>query len=146
MKKRERKGGGKKGGTQGAEVVVGGNRDGAVFYPTILKNVNEDMKVMCEKVFAPVISIVPYINVDEVFARFNDSNFGLQAGIFTSELHLAMRATHELDFGGVNINDVSTFRADILSYGGVKNSGVGKEESKSTIEKITNEKVITFHI
>lgn len=131
---------------QGAEVVTGGKRDGATFYPTILKNVSEEMKVMCEEVFAPVISIVPYNDVDDVFKKVNNSNFGLQAGVFTSDLHLAMRAAQELEFGGVNINDVSTFRADILPYGGVKNSGVGKEGPKSTIEEMTDEKVITLHI
>ena len=130
----------------GAEIVTGGKRDGALFYPTILTKVTEDMKVMCEEVFAPVISIVPYSNVDEVFEKVNDSNFGLQAGIFTSNLHLAMRAAQELEFGGVNINDVSTFRADILPYGGVKNSGVGKEGPKSTIAEMTDEKVITLHL
>lgn len=131
---------------QGAKIVTGGKRDGAIFYPTILKNVTEDMKVMCEEVFAPVISIVSYSDVDDVIKKVNDSNFGLQAGVFTSDLHLAMRAAQELQFGGVNINDVSTFRADILPYGGVKNSGVGKEGPKSTIEEMTDEKVITIHI
>lgn len=115
---------------QGAEVVVCGNPDGAVFNPTILKNVTEKMKVMCEEVFAPVISIIPYSDVDEVFAKVNDSDFGLHARIFTSDLYLAMRAAHELVFGGVNINDVSTFRADILPYGGVQNSGVKRRTKK----------------
>lgn len=132
--------------SQGAEVVLGGNRNGALFYPTILKNVTEDMKVMCEEVFAPVISIVPYNDVDKVFGKVNDSDFGLQAGVFTSDLHLAMRAAKELEFGGVNINDVSTFRADALPYGGVKNSGVGKEGPKSTIEEMTDERLVILHI
>ena len=130
----------------GAIIVTGGTREDALFKPTILTNVKEDMKVMCEEVFAPIISIVTYEDLDELFARVNASKFGLQAGIFTSNLHLAMRAAQELEFGGVNINDVSTFRADILPYGGVKDSGVGKEGPRYAVEEMTEEKVITMHL
>ncbi|MGI2327930.1 aldehyde dehydrogenase family protein [Planococcus sp. YIM B11945] len=130
----------------GAEVVTGGTREGSLFKPTVLTAVTEEMKVMCEELFAPVINIVPFENIEEVLATVNNSRFGLQVGLFTSDLHLAMRAAHELEFGGVNINDVSTFRADILPYGGVKDSGVGKEGPRSAIEEMTEEKVITIHI
>lgn len=130
----------------GARVVTGGTRDGSVFRPTILTDVKEDMKVMCEEVFAPVISIVPYDDIDQVFEAVNASRFGLQVGFFTSNLHLAMRAAQELEFGGVNINDVSSFRADILPYGGVKDSGIGKEGPRSAVEEMTDEKIITMHI
>ncbi|WP_340002488.1 aldehyde dehydrogenase family protein [Oceanobacillus sp. FSL K6-0127] len=130
----------------GAIIVTGGTREDALFKPTILTNVKEDMKVMCEEVFAPIISIVTYEDLDELFASVNASKFGLQAGIFTSNLHLAMRAAQELEFGGVNINDVSTFRADILPYGGVKDSGVGKEGPRYAVEEMTEEKVITMHL
>ena len=130
----------------GAHVVTGGTREGAIFRPTILTDVNEDMKVMCEEVFAPVVSIVPYDDIDKVFEAVNASRFGLQVGFFTSNLHLAMRAAQELEFGGVNINDVSSFRADILPYGGVKDSGIGKEGPRSAVEEMTDEKVITMHI
>ncbi|MBB6448686.1 acyl-CoA reductase-like NAD-dependent aldehyde dehydrogenase [Geomicrobium halophilum] len=131
---------------EGAHIATGGQREGALFYPTILTNVTENMKVMCEEVFAPVISIVPYDEIDEVFKRVNDSRFGLQAGLFTSNFHIAMKAAQKLEFGGVNINDVSTFRADILPYGGIKDSGIGKEGPRSAIEEMTNEKVITMHL
>ena len=130
----------------GAIIVTGGTREDALFKPTILTNVKEDMKVMCEEVFAPIISIGTYEDLDELFASVNASKFGLQAGIFTSNLHLAMRAAQELEFGGVNINDVSTFRADILPYGGVKDSGVGKEGPRYAVEEMTEEKVITMHL
>ena len=119
----------------GATIITGGTREDALFKPTILTNVKEDMKVMCEEVFAPIISIVPYEDLDELFANVNDSKFGLQAGIFTSNLHLAMRAAQELEFGGVNINDVSTFRADILPYGGVKDSGVVKRAHVTRLKR-----------
>ena len=130
----------------GAIIVTGGTREDALFKPTILTNVKEDMKVMCEEVFAPIISIGTYEDLDELFASVNASKFGLQAGIFTSNLHLAMRAAQELEFGGVNINDVSTFRADILPYGGVKDSGVGKEGPRYAVEEMTEKKVITMHL
>ncbi|QQK78882.1 aldehyde dehydrogenase family protein [Salicibibacter cibi] len=126
--------------------MTGGKREGALFYPTILTNVTENMKVMCEEVFAPVISIVPFDDIDDVFTKVNDSKYGLQAGVFTSNLHIAMRAVQALEFGGVNINDVSTFRADTLPYGGVKDSGIGKEGPHNAIKEMTNEKVITMHI
>lgn len=130
----------------GAKIVAGGKRDGALFYPTVLTDVTEDMKVMCEEVFAPIVSIIPYDDIDDVFKKANNSRFGLQAGIFTSDLQLAMRAAHELEFGGININDVSTFRADILPYGGVKDSGIGREGPRSTIEEMTDEKLVTIYL
>lgn len=131
---------------EGAKIISGGKRKGAFLSPTILTNVTEEMKVMCEEVFAPVISIVSYKDIDEVFQKINDSKYGLQVGFFTSNIHLAMKAAQELEFGGININDVSTFRADTLPYGGVKDSGVGKEGPRSTIEEMTDEKVITMYI
>lgn len=132
--------------SQGAEIVTGGTRKGPLLNPTILKNTSEEMKVMCEEVFAPVISIVSYSDIDDVFEKVNDSDYGLQVGIFTSDFHLAMRAAKELEFGGVNINDVSTFRADILPYGGIKDSGIGKEGPKSAIKEMTDERIITLHV
>lgn len=131
---------------QGAKVMTGGTREGALFQPTVLTDVTEEMKVMCEEVFAPVVNVIPYEDIDEAFNAANTSKFGLQAGFFTSNLQLAMRATQELEFGGVNINDVSTFRVDILPYGGVKDSGVGKEGPRSTIEEMTDERLVTIHI
>ncbi|NEU30123.1 aldehyde dehydrogenase family protein [bacterium LRH843] len=130
----------------GARVIAGGTREGALFQPTVLTDVTEEMKVMCEEVFAPVVSIIPYDDIAEVFAAANNSKYGLQAGFFTSNLQLAMKAAHELEFGGVNINDVSTFRVDILPYGGVKDSGLGKEGPRSAVEEMTDEKLITIHI
>ncbi|MCM3760531.1 aldehyde dehydrogenase family protein [Alkalihalobacillus oceani] len=130
----------------GARIITGGKRDGALFQPTVLTDVKEEMKVMCEEVFAPIVSIIPYDDIYKTFAAANDSKFGLQAGFFTSNLELAMKAAQELEFGGVNINDVSTFRVDILPYGGVKDSGVGKEGPRSAVEEMTDEKLITIQL
>ncbi|ALS24627.1 MULTISPECIES: aldehyde dehydrogenase family protein [Paenibacillus] len=131
---------------QGAKIAFGGTREGAVLQPTILTNTTPDMKVMCQEVFAPVISIVPYEDIDDAFRQVNDSRFGLQAGFFTNDLQLAMRAAHELEFGGVIINDVSTYRADVMPYGGVKDSGTGKEGPHHAVQEMTDEKIVVIHM
>lgn len=128
----------------GAKVVFGGKREGAILYPTVLTEVTKDMKVVCEEIFAPVISVIRYKDIDEAFEAANDSKLGLQAGLFTSNINLAMRAAQELEFGGVIINNVSTYRADIMPYGGVKNSGIGKEGPKYAVEDMTEEKIIVI--
>ncbi len=130
--------------SQGASVVTGGKRDGSLYYPTILADVTPDMKVMCEEVFAPVMNIVKYSDIDEAFREANASDFGLQVGVFTADLDLAMKATKKLEFGGVIINNVSTFRADIMPYGGVKDSGLGKEGPKYAIEELTDERLVVI--
>ena len=130
----------------GAKVIVGGRRDGAVLEPTILVNVKEDMKVVCEEVFAPVINIIPFDGIEEAFRLANNSNMGLQVGIFTSDIHLAMKAAQELQFGGVIINDVSTFRADVMPYGGVKDSGIGKEGPHYAVKEMTDEKLVVINL
>ena len=131
---------------QGATVVFGGNRDGSILEPTIVTNVRPSMKLVCEEVFAPVISILAYSDIEDAFAQANDSEYGLQAGVFTSDLSLAVKAAHILDFGGVIINNVSTYRADIMPYGGIKNSGIGKEGPKYAIEEMTDEKIIVIDL
>jgi len=132
--------------SNGASLLCGGIRNGAFFEPTILTDVQPDMKVMCQEIFGPVINVVPYDDIDQVFAQANDSNFGLQVGLFTSNLPLAMRAVHELEFGGVMINDVSTFRTDVMPYGGLKDSGLGKEGPRYAIEEMTDEKVVVINM
>nr|WP_246079632.1 aldehyde dehydrogenase family protein [Paenibacillus piri] len=130
----------------GAAVACGGSRNGAVLQPTIITGATSDMKVMCQEVFAPIVCIVPYEDFDEALRAANDSDYGLQAGLFTSSLQLALRAARELEFGGVIINDVSTFRADIMPYGGVKDSGYGKEGPKYAVEEMTSEKLVVIDI
>lgn len=130
----------------GAKVAVGGKRSGAVLEPTILVDVNDEMKVVCQEVFAPVISILPYDDIEEAFSRANASNLGLQVGLFTSNLHLAMRAAQTLEFGGVIINDVSTYRADVMPYGGIKDSGIGKEGPHYSIREMTDERLVVLNL
>ncbi len=130
----------------GAKIVTGGRRDEAILEPTILIDVKEDMKVVCEEIFAPVISIIPFDTIEKAFNLANNSNMGLQVGIFTSDISLAMRATQKLQFGGVIINDVSTFRADVMPYGGVKDSGIGKEGPHFAVKEMTDEKLVVINL
>jgi acyl-CoA reductase-like NAD-dependent aldehyde dehydrogenase len=129
---------------EGAKLLCGGRRDGSFYYPTIIADVKPEMKVMCQEVFGPVINIVPYNDFDRVIRQANASEFGLQVGVFTRDLQLALKAIHELEAGGVNINDMSSFRSDLMPYGGVKNSGIGKEGPRYAIEEMTDERIVNF--
>ena len=132
---------------QGAKLVTGGEKIGTrLFKPTILSDVKKEMKVVCMETFAPIAVVVPYQDVDEAISNVNDSEFGLQAGIFTSNLNLAMKAAKEIETGGVIINDTSLYRADAMPYGGVKKSGTGKEGPKYVIEEMTEEKIVVFNL
>jgi acyl-CoA reductase-like NAD-dependent aldehyde dehydrogenase len=131
---------------QGALIELGGIRNGAFYYPTILTNVKEDMKVCRQEVFGPVVSIVPYQTEDEVIAKVNDSDYGLQAGLFTNDLKFAMKAAREIEVGGLIVNDASAYRVDHMPYGGVKNSGTGKEGPKYAIEEMTEERIVVFNL
>ncbi|MDH2425250.1 aldehyde dehydrogenase family protein [Sphaerisporangium sp. TRM90804] len=128
----------------GARVLTGGDRDGATFAPTVLADVPGDAKVVREEVFGPVLVLRPVASVDEAFAAVNDSRYGLQAGVFTSDLSVAFRAHKELEVGGVVIGDVPSYRADQMPYGGVKESGVGREGLRAAMEDYTYEKVMVL--
>jgi acyl-CoA reductase-like NAD-dependent aldehyde dehydrogenase len=128
----------------GARVLAGGTGDGRMFRPTVLDNVDSRMKVMCEEVFGPVVSLVPFTTFDEALAAVNDSEFGLQAGVFTQNLSHAMQAARVLDVGGVIINDSPSFRVDQMPYGGNKNSGVGREGPRFAVEDMTTLKMIVI--
>ncbi|KAA5832531.1 aldehyde dehydrogenase family protein [Saccharopolyspora hirsuta] len=125
----------------GAEVLTGGTREGATFAPTVLTGVPEDAKVSCEEVFGPLLVLAPVDSVDEAFEKVNASRYGLQAGVFTRDLQLAFRAAAELEVGGVIIGDVPSFRADQMPYGGVKESGVGREGVHAAMLDLTQEHV-----
>lgn len=128
----------------GARVLAGGTRDGATVAPTVLTDVPADAKVAREEVFGPVMIVQPVGSVDEAFAAVNDSAYGLQAGVFTRSLDVAFRANRELEVGGVIIGDVPSYRADQMPYGGVKDSGVGREGLRSAMEDFTYEKVMVL--
>ncbi|GAB4244315.1 MAG: aldehyde dehydrogenase family protein [Thermoleophilia bacterium] len=130
----------------GARVLVGGTRRGAVLQPTVLVGVRPDMKVVCREIFAPVVSLVPFDELEEAFAMVNDSAYGLQAGIFTESLDTAFAAVRRLQVGGVMVNDTSNYRVDHMPYGGVKGSGLGREGPGFAIEEMTELKTVVFNL
>ena len=130
----------------GAVIRTGGTRNGTFLEPTILENVDFEMKVVCEEVFAPIIAVLPFETEEEVISYANDSRYGLQAGVFTNNINLAMRMAEALETGGVWINEVSVKRYDHIPYGGVKESGIGKEGIHYAIEEMTDIKFIGMKI
>ena len=129
----------------GARIVVGGDVDTAgVLRPTVLADVDADARVCREEVFGPVVVVDVHDEVDEAFARANDTRYGLHAAIFTNDLAVARRATEVLDFGGVIVNDTPTWRADQMPYGGVRDSGNTREGPAYTVEEMTELRTIVF--
>jgi len=128
----------------GATLLAGGVRDGASYAPTVLTDVPQDAKVVCEEVFGPVLVLQRVDGVDAAFAIVNDSRFGLQTGVFTHDLQVAFRAHRDLEVGGVIVGDVPAYRADQMPYGGVKASGVGREGLRSAMEDYTYERVLVL--
>jgi acyl-CoA reductase-like NAD-dependent aldehyde dehydrogenase len=127
----------------GARVLTG-TRDGASYAPTVLDDVPADAKVCAEEVFGPVVILAPVDSDDEAFAAVNASRFGLQAGVFTHDLQTAFRAHRALDVGGVIVGDVPSYRADQMPYGGVKDSGTGREGVRSAMEDLTVDRVLVL--
>ncbi|KMZ43742.1 MULTISPECIES: aldehyde dehydrogenase family protein [Bacillales] len=132
--------------SQGARSLLPVKREGALFYPAVLVDTRPEMKVVCREVFAPVVTIIPYSDLEDAFTQANDSEYGLQAGIFTRDLNVAMKAARVLEYGGVVINDVSTYRNDIMPYGGIKNSGLGKEGPRYAVEEMTEERMVVINL
>ncbi len=130
----------------GAKILTGGKREGSFYLPTVLTEVRPDMKVVKNEVFAPLVVLIPYHEFSEALEMVNDSLYGLQAGIFTSDLNKAFQAIKKVNVGGVMINDVCTFRADNMPYGGVKQSGLGREGVKYAIGEMTEIKMVSFNL
>ncbi|HEY3382854.1 MAG TPA: aldehyde dehydrogenase family protein [Vicinamibacterales bacterium] len=131
---------------EGAHVLTGGTRLGpALFAPTVLTGVPETAKVCAQEVFAPVVGLYPFDDFADAIARVNRSSFGLQAGVFTNDLLRTLVAMDALEVGGVIVNDVSAWRIDHMPYGGVKDSGIGREGPRYTIEEMTEPKLIVIN-
>lgn len=132
---------------QGAIVVTGGEAWGERFFrPTVLCGIKRDMKVWCQEVFGPLLMVDTYSDFDEAIRKTNDSIYGLQAGVFTSDLGLAMKAAREIECGGVIINDTAYYKVNNMPYGGIKRSGFGKEGAKYTLREMTEEKLIVLNM
>jgi len=130
----------------GAELLIGGELvdEGRCLAPTLLANPARDAKVWCQEIFGPVATIDRYSDFDEALAMANDSRFGLQAGVFTRDMGRGLAAANALEFGGVLINEVPTFRADQMPYGGVKDSGNTREGPAYAIAELTEERLVTL--
>ena len=128
----------------GATLLAGGTRQGAVLQPTVLSRTVPAMKVECDEVFAPVVTLTPYDTFDEALARVNDSRYGLQAGVFTRDLGRIEKAFETLEVGGIIVNDAPTWRADRMPYGGVKDSGTGREGPLYAMEEFTEPRLLVL--
>ncbi|MBC8162542.1 MAG: aldehyde dehydrogenase family protein, partial [Roseiflexaceae bacterium] len=129
----------------GAQALVGGELQGRVVEPTVLINAAADLKVNSGEVFAPVVTVQTYTDFADALRRLNDSQFGLQAGVFTRDIGRAFQAFEQLEVGGVLINDVPTWRSDLMPYGGLKHSGLGREGVKYAIEAMTEPKLLVIN-
>ena len=130
----------------GASVLYGGNREGTMFEPTVMTETSPDMKVNCEEVFAPVVTLSPYDTWDDAVATINDTPYGLQAGVFTNDMKRIMDAWERIDVGGLQVNSVSTFRVDHMPYGGIKASGYGREGVKYAMEDMTELRLMVLNL
>ena len=128
----------------GGELLLGGKADGAFFGPTVLTNVPSTAQVCSNEAFAPLVVAFPFSDFDDAVRQVNDSFFGLQTGVFTNDLSHAWRGFHELEVGGVIVNDVPTYRIDHMPYGGVKDSGLGREGLRWAIEDMTEIRIMVL--
>ena len=130
----------------GASVLTGGRREGTVYYPTVLSNVDADMKVVAEETFGPVASVISSDDFESALQQANDSKFGLQVGVFTRDVDRVFKAVRKLNFGGVIVNDTPNFRADHMPYGGNRQSGLGREGVKFAMEDMTNIQLVAIRL
>jgi acyl-CoA reductase-like NAD-dependent aldehyde dehydrogenase len=130
----------------GARLFCGGNRKGSVVEPTVLTGTRPEMKVNCEEIFGPVVTVEPYDDFSAVIKQLNQSPYGLQAGVFTRDAKLLFQAYEELEVGGVIAGDISSFRIDHMPYGGIKDSGLGREGLRYAIEEMTEPKLLVMNL
>jgi len=130
----------------GARVVTGGKRRGAIYTPTIVADVKPEMRISCEELFGPAVAFTPFNDIDEAIWLANDSQFGLAAGVFTESVDTAMRFAKELQTGNIHVNWGPGWRADLMPYGGLKESGLGKEGPRYAVEEMSELKMICLHL
>ena len=130
----------------GAEVLAGGEERDGLIQPTVIGSAGPELKVSCEEVFGPVVTVNAVDSIEEAIELANSTRYGLQAGIFTSALDTALRAARELDFGGVVVNEAPTFRSDQMPYGGVKDSGNTREGPHYAVRELTEEHLVVLSL
>ncbi|MFH1852341.1 MAG: aldehyde dehydrogenase family protein [Candidatus Neomarinimicrobiota bacterium] len=131
---------------QGAHLLTGGTRKGTLVQPTVFENMPAGARLDCQEVFGPVVSLYPVATLDEAIARANAVNYGLHGAIFTRDLNQAFHAIKHLDVGGIIVNDSTDYRVDLMPFGGVKNSGLGREGIKFALQEMTEPKVVCFNL
>ena len=130
---------------QGAKVIAGAKRDGSMVEPTIIADVTPGMKVAREELFGPAVAVLSFADIDEAIAQANDTRYGLAAGIFTRDIGRAMRFIREVNSGNLHVNWGPQWRADLMPYGGLKDSGLGKEGPRYAVREMTEEKMVVLH-
>jgi acyl-CoA reductase-like NAD-dependent aldehyde dehydrogenase len=131
--------------SQGARVVTGGNRNGASFAPTVVADVATHMRISREELFGPVVAVTPVESVDQAIEYANDTSYGLAASIFTNDVSNAWRFVRQAEAGNIHVNWTPLWRADLMPYGGLKQSGIGKEGPRYAVEEMTECKTVVFH-
>jgi len=129
----------------GAKLVTGGVRRGAIYAPTILADVEPSMRISCEELFGPAVAVTPVADLDEAIRLANDTVYGLSAAIFTQNIDRALRFAREVESGNIHINWGPQWRADLMPYGGLKESGMGKEGPRYAILEMTEVKTVIVH-
>jgi len=128
--------------SEGAKVLCGGKRTGTFYEPTIITNTKTSMKICSCEIFGPVVIVEKYLNFNDAIEQINNTEYGLQAGVFTNNIKQMNKAFNDIEAGGVIINDVPTFRVDNMPYGGIRNSGFGREGVKYAIYEMLEPKLL----
>ena len=129
----------------GARAVVGGDFEGATYAPTVVADVSPEMRISCDELFGPAVAVTPFSDINDAIAMANDTNYGLSAAIFTQNIDWAMKFAREVDSGNLMINSGPQWRADLMPYGGLKESGMGKEGPKYAVQEMTELKMVIYH-
>jgi acyl-CoA reductase-like NAD-dependent aldehyde dehydrogenase len=130
----------------GAKLVAGGGRRGAIYMPAVVADVHPDMRISRDELFGPAVAVTPFDTIEEAIALANDSVYGLAAGIFTENVDWAMKFAREAEAGNLHVNWGSQWRVDLMPYGGLKDSGFGKEGPKYAVHEMTELKMVVFHL
>lgn len=129
----------------GARIIVGGDRDGTLHAPTVVADVDPKMRISCDELFGPAVGLTRFETIDEAISSANDTNYGLSAALFTENLDHAMQFVNRVQSGNIMVNWGPQWRADLMPYGGLKDSGMGKEGPKYAVEEMTELKMVVFH-
>jgi len=130
----------------GARLVAGGGRRGAIYMPAVVADVHPDMRISRDELFGPAVAVTPFDTIEEALTMANDSVYGLAAGIFTENVEWAMKFAREAEAGNLHVNWGSQWRVDLMPYGGLKDSGFGKEGPRYAVEEMTELKMVVFHL